>query len=74
MEERFLKRLFSLLIPPSRSKNDALAKKLKSAVACPQVVLRQERKEWIMGGGESKTGSFDNSWLESTRVSLWVLS
>lgn len=57
------------------SKTHALAKKLKSAVSCPQVVLRQERKEWITGAwGVGKTGSFDNSWLEPMRVSLQVLS
>lgn len=39
----FVKTFFLLLSHPG-SKNYALAKKLKSAVPCPQVVLRQERK------------------------------
>lgn len=42
-----------------------LAKELKSAVICPRVVLRQQRKEWVNGRGR-RPGSFDNSWLQST--------
>lgn len=74
MEERFCDRLFFLISHPG-SKAYVLANKLKSAVPGPQVILRQERTEWVMGGGGvGKTGSFDNSWLEPMRVSLQVLS
>lgn len=45
--ERFYERL--PLISYAGSKTYVLAKELKSAVRCPRVVLRQQRKEWVNG-------------------------
>lgn len=48
-KERFYGRL--LLTSHAGSKAYVLAKELKSAVICPRVVLRQQRKEWVNGRG-----------------------
>lgn len=72
---KVLWKTFFLIISHPGSKTYALAKELKSA-ASKSLSGSETREKGVGngGGGVGKTGSFDNSGLEPTRVSLWVLS